>query len=101
MATVADLLKIAQGEVGYSRWNDPQEGTKYGRWYAQKTGASWYGASGIPYCAMFVSWVLDKAGVKCNYFPSAVAFDNSDRATLGGAYVSKYNLQPGDVISFD
>lgn len=50
---------------------------------------------------MFVSWVLNKAGVECNYFPSAVAFDNSNRSVLGNAYVNKYNLKRGDVLSFD
>ena len=50
---------------------------------------------------MFVSWVLNKAGVECNYFPSAVAFDNSDRSVLGSAYINKYNLKRGDVLSFD
>lgn len=101
MATSSDVLKIAANEVGYSRWNDPLPGTKYGRWYAELTNSSYFGTSGVPFCAMFVSWVLNKAGVKCNYFPKAVAFDKSDRNELGSAYVDKYNLKPGDVISFD
>lgn len=101
MATPNDLLKIAAGEVGYSRWNDPQQGTKYGRWYAQMTGSSYFGTNGVPFCAMFVSWVLNKAGVKCNYFPSAIAFDERDKGSLGNSYVNKYHLQPGDVIAFD
>lgn len=99
--TPADLLKIAQNEVGYSRWNDPQQGTKYGRWYAQLTGSPYFGYNGVPYCAMFVSWVLNQAGVKCANFPNAVAFDFRDKGTIGNALVSKYALKPGDVISFD
>ena len=35
MATASEVLRIAAGEIGYSRWTDPQPGTKYGRWYAQ------------------------------------------------------------------
>ena len=34
MATASEVLRIAAGEIGYSRWTDPQPGTKYGRWYA-------------------------------------------------------------------
>lgn len=101
MGTAADVLRIAGNEVGYSRWDDPQEGTKYGRWYAEYTGQSWFGTNGVPYCAMFVSWVLNQANVTCNYFPSAIAFDERDTSGLGSAYVSKWNLQPGDVLAFD
>ena len=101
MATPNDVLNIAAKEVGYSRWTDPQPGTKYGRWYAELTKSPYFGTSGVPFCAMFVSWVLNKANVKCNYFPSAVAFDESDKKTLGNSYVNKYNLKPGDVIAFD
>lgn len=39
MATANDVLRIAAGELGYSRWTDPQPGTKYGRWYAQAHGS--------------------------------------------------------------
>ena len=46
MATASEVLRIAAGEIGYSRWTDPQPGTKYGRWYAQSHG-SYYGASGV------------------------------------------------------
>ncbi len=38
---------------------------------------------------MFVSWVLNQANVTCNYFPSAIAFDERDTSGLGSAYVSK------------
>ena len=61
MATASEVLRIAAGEIGYSCWTDPQPGTKYGRWYAQSHG-SYYGASGVPFCAMFVSWVMSRAG---------------------------------------
>jgi hypothetical protein len=32
VATAQDLVDFAMGEVGYCRWDDPEEGTKYGRW---------------------------------------------------------------------
>ena len=63
MPTVNDVLYCAQQWIGYSRWTDPEEGTVFGRWYAEKTGDSYYGTSGVPYCAMFASYCLDWAGV--------------------------------------
>lgn len=98
MATAQDVLRIARGEVGYCRWDDPQPGTKYGRWYAQITGSPYFGYSGVPYCAMFVSWVLNEAGVQCEGFPRAVAIDPRDgfaRAVLPA------DSMPGDPIGFD
>lgn len=101
MATPNDVLRLAENEVGYSRWDDPQPGTKYGRWYAELTGTPYFGTSGVPFCAMFVSYILNKANTQCNFFPSAVAFDEGDRGALGNSYVNKYYLKPGDVLSFD
>ena len=34
MATSKECLSRASRELGYCRWDDPQAGTKYGRWYA-------------------------------------------------------------------
>ena len=60
MATAQDLIELARGEVGYSRWDDPLPGTKYGRWYEEQVDKDPdnydFGASGVAYCAMFVSW---------------------------------------------
>ena len=98
MPSASDLLRVAQAEVGYSRWDDPQPGTKYGRWYADVTGSPYYGASGVPYCAMFVSWCLAKAGVQCEGFPRAVAIDRRDGFQR---MVEPRDLQPGDVVGFD
>lgn len=96
-----DVLKIARGEVGYSRWTDPQPGTKYGRWYAKDHG-SYYGTSGVPYCAMFVSWVFAQAGAKCSGLPEAYCPYILNKAKSAGKVLSnKKNAQPGDVILFD
>lgn len=101
MATLNEFIKFAENEVGYDRYKDPQKGTKYGRWYAEYTGSSYYGENGVPYCAMFVSYCLNKTGTKCNYFPNAVAFDTRDRPIIGDRWVDKYKLKRGDIIGFD
>lgn len=102
MASHDDVLKVARNEIGYSRWTDPQQGTKYGRWYAQITGSSYYGANGVPYCAMFVSWVFDQAGASCAGLPEAYCPYIINKARSAGRIISsKYDAQPGDVILFD
>lgn len=98
MPSAADLLRVAEGEVGYSRWNDPLPGTKYGRWYAQVTGSPYFGESGVPYCAMYVSWCLATAGVQCEGFPRAVAIDPRDGFNR---LVQPTALKPGDPVGFD
>lgn len=98
MATAEDVIRIAEKEVGYNRWDDPLPGTKYGRWYAGITGSPYFGESGVPYCAMFVSWVLAQAGAQCEGFPRAVAIDRRDGFTR---MVEPSALKPADPVGFD
>lgn len=97
----ASVLSVARGEIGYSRYSDPEAGTKYGRWFAQQTGEAWYGSTGVPYCAMFVSWVFAHAGATCAGIPSAYCPYVRRDAESAGAIVDKASAQPGDVILFD
>lgn len=102
MSKPTDVLRIAAGEIGYSRWNDPERGTKYGRWYASLVNDSYFGANGVPFCAMFVSWVLAKAGVKCEGFPAASCGVALRAATKAGAVIAdKRQARPGDIVIFD
>lgn len=100
MATASDVLRIAAGEIGYTRWDDPQAGTKYGRWYA-KTHGSYYGTSGVPYCAMFVSWVFAQAGQSLPGLPTASCsvIVANNRGTSRSKTTSQ--AKPGDVVLFD
>lgn len=100
MATASQVLAVAARELGYSRWDDPEDGTRYGRWYAQAHGA-YFGASGVPYCAMFVSWVLAQAGATppggaFAYVPAGI---NAARAA--GRLVTTRQAAPGDLACFD
>ncbi len=63
MATAGDILALAAAELGYNRYDDEEEGTKYGRWYAATVGDRSFAASGVPFCAMGVSYILAKAGM--------------------------------------
>lgn len=98
MARAEDVLAVARGEIGYCRWDDPEPGTKYGRWYARDHGA-YFGTSGVAFCAMFVSWVLDRAGVPCPGFPGAYCPWIVD-AVRGRSHPSR-EARPGDVVLFD
>lgn len=101
MATANDILRIAAGEIGYYRHNDPLNGTKYGRWYAEKTNSSYFAQNNVPFCAMGVSWVFDQAGQSMPGLPTAscAVIRNANRGTSRD--ISKKNAKPGDIILFD
>lgn len=101
MASAQDVLSVARGEIGYSRWADPETGTKYGRWYAGQTGEPYYGESGVPYCAMFASYVFAHAGASCAGLPAAYCPYIVRDAKAAGKAVRKYDAQPGDLVLFD
>lgn len=101
MGTISDVLYCARDWIGYSRWTDPEEGTVFGRWFAEKTGEPYFGASGVPYCAMFTSYCLDWAGVLCAGMPSAYCPDIVSAGEDAGATVSCEDAEAGDIVLFD
>lgn len=93
-------LDYARGEIGYSRYDDPEPGSKYGRWYAKISGEAWCGASGVPYCAMFCSWCL--YGLMWDVLPSYNCDQIRQRAEDAGCVLdSIYDAQPGDLVLYD
>lgn len=100
MATATEVLRIAAREIGYSRWNDPQAGTKYGRWYAQGHG-SYFGSNGVPFCAMFASWVFAQAGQRFPGMPAAYVPYILRDGRNAGREVPKASAQPGDLVIFN
>lgn len=101
MATVEEVLNVARSQLGYSRWDDPNPGTIYGRWYAEMSGDPYYGVSGVPFCAMFVSWVFAQAGQEAPCLPGAYCPWMVNDTRRAGAEVSFWEAQPGDIIFFD
>lgn len=99
----SDVINAAYGELGYYAPDDPERGSKYGRWLAELTGEDWLAGPSweIFWCCMFASWCLDQGGVEMDGFPT----QNTDEALKGGA--RKYNIdnftdvQYGDVIIFN
>lgn len=101
MGTISDVLYCARDWIGYSRWTDPEEGTVFGRWFAERTGEPYFGMSGVPYCAMFASYCLDWAGVTCAGMPSAYCPDIVNAGMDAGAAVSCEDAEAGDLVLFD
>lgn len=101
MSAAKNVLYCARQWIGYSRWDDPEPGTVFGRWYAELVGDSYFGTSGVPYCAMFVSYCLNWAGIEAAGLPGAyvpwILSANSD----AGRLVANEDAQPGDLVMFD
>lgn len=85
------FLNIARNELGYSTSDGY---TKYGAWY------------GLPYtawCAMFVSWCADQAGIDTSIIPRhASCSAGVDWFQNNGTFHSPsgYQPQPGDIAYF-
>lgn len=105
-----NVMQIAENEVGYlekasnANLNEKKANagnnnwTKYGEWYGLN------GGSKAPWCAMFVSWCLAKAGVSTDIAPKTAAvieftnfFKNKNAFHKRG---SDYTPQTGDIIIF-
>lgn len=97
--TASKVLEIAKKEIGKS------DGTKYGKWYesnVDKDGGNYdFGAYGVPYCAMFVSWVFNQAKAKCVGLPGAYCPTMLDAAIKAKKTVAPKYAKPGDVVYFD
>lgn len=100
MATAQDVLRIARGELGYYAPDDPEAGSKYGRWMADLTGEEWLRgpSKDIWWCNMFVSWVLAQAGVETPGYPS---YNTDVTLSAGPALVYREDLMPGDIVIWD
>ena len=101
--TASKALAWAASQIGYTRWDDPEEGSLYGRWYAKRHGV-YYGTSGVPFCAMFASWCLTDddgnsviPGGDFAYVPYGI-----NAAAREGRLVSPMTqAAPGDLVCFD
>ena len=99
--TASALIAVAAKEVGYNRYEDPEQGTKYGRWYAALTKSPWFGTTGVPYCAMFVSWCLHQLSIACLGCPTASCTSGLlTSARRAGKLLRCSELAAGDLILF-
>lgn len=82
--TVADVLRIAEGELGKT------DGAKYFNYFGYVDLGPW--------CVAGARWAYDMAGVDCHW-STFYAFDYTDAPSQ--YVVDPEDLQPGDFVSFD
>jgi len=88
------IVELASREVGYSESPAGTNKNKYGKWF---------GFDGVAWCAIFVSWVYDKAGSKLGN----IGFKNGFAGCQSGhAYFKKKGWitetpVEGDIVLFD
>ncbi len=89
-----NVIDTAKAENGTKENPPTSNKTKYGEWY---------GMNGVPWCAIFVSWVFDKAGYALgridspkgyHYCPSAFNFWKSKNQLTSSP-------KPGDIVLYD
>lgn len=100
--TAKETYDFAMREVGYSRYDDPEQGTKYGRWYAKLTNSPYFGTTGVPFCAMGVSYVLYNCSVACVGAPTAACTSGFLRAARAAGKLRRCETAKFmDVVLFD
>lgn len=93
--TVEKVLEIARSQIGVKE--NPPNSNKviYNNWYYGRTVSG----PNYPWCMVFVSWVLDQAGVKMP-IKTASCSALMNAAKKSGQWVTS-NFRPGDVLIFD
>jgi len=88
------VIAAAIAEIGTVESPANSNRTKYGQWY---------GLDGVKWCAIFVSYVFDKAGVPLGNIHNPHGFQACDSAYYywkrSGELTT--NPQPGDIVLFD
>lgn len=98
--TAQQMLARELEEKGYCRFDDPKEGTKYGRWYAELTGRAWFGTNGVAFCAMGQSYCFYDVGQTGPGLPTAGCGDVRNAAISQARRVSPKDAKPGDLVLF-
>ncbi len=90
------IVSVALAEEGYTE--GANNDNKYGRWYNYNNA---------PWCAMFISWCANQAGIPENVIKKNASADNmySSQKTgnFGGTYYPKNSISPqkGDIVYYD
>lgn len=95
MATVKQLLEVAESQLGVCE-NPPESNrVKYNTWYY---GWEVHG-SGYPWCMVFIQWVFDKAGVKLPARTASCTALMNAGERLGRVFKTTYKV--GDIVFLD
>lgn len=92
--TRTKIIQIAKQELGTKESPANSNKTKYGKWY---------GLDGNAWCAMFVSWVFDQAGIRLTVGQTKKGYHHCQSAH--NIWKTKQRLtknpQQGDIVLFD
>lgn len=95
MATVKQLLSIAEKEIGTYESPPNSNKVKYNAWYYGREVSG----KDYPWCMVFCQWVFNQAGVKVP-IRTASCSTLLYEAKRHNAYVNKTHLQPGDLVLY-
>ena len=110
---INDLISVAKTQIGYCEGNNASQtdGTVAGSGNYTKYG-TWYGIPNGAWCAMFVSWCADQAGIPSTVVPKHASCDSGmnwfkNKGQWGwgkywGNYQGKtvYTPVPGDIVYY-
>ena len=105
---IEDIIGVAMTQVGYKEGNSSSQlsGTTAGSGNYTKYGA-WYGINPGAWCAMFVSWCANQAGISTSVIPKHAScdigmswFKNNGRWYYSAAFGGSYTPKRGDIIYF-
>lgn len=82
-----DIVGVARTQLGYTEGYNND--TKYG---------DWYGLPNQPWCAMFVSWCANQAGISTSIMPKISYVPNYFNNSAFTIKYSDYTPQPGDLF---
>lgn len=91
---MSKIIEIARAEVGVSESPKNSNKTKYGEWF---------GLNGVAWCAIFVSWVYDKAGYPLGNIGFKKGMAGCQTAVAHFKKTKEVTKNPvaGDIVFFD
>ena len=95
MATVNDLLDIARKQIGVKESPPKSNNVRYNTWYYGRE----VNGKAYPWCAVYVAWVFDQAGVKLPIRTASCGALMRSAQSAGQWVTGDY--RPGDVVIYD
>lgn len=91
---IQKIIEVATAEIGTKEVPDNSNKTKYGKWF---------GLDGLYWCAIFVSWVYDKAGVPLGNIGFLKGMAGCQTAIAHFKKTGEITTEPqqGDIVFFD
>jgi peptidoglycan hydrolase-like protein with peptidoglycan-binding domain len=88
------VIETAAAENGTKEFPSQSNKTKYG---------AWYGLNGVKWCAIFVSWIFDKAGHPLGFINKPKGFQSCQSGLNFWRAHNRLttNPQPGDIVLYD